>query len=83
MNKKRLYLAGIIVLILVLISAGIYAAEDDLGTSYYFRGTSTRNYVKFGRNSSDQDMYWRIIRINEDGTVRMIYDSTVGSGVGL
>ena len=52
-------------LILVLISVGIYAAEDDLGTSYYFRGASTRNYVKFGRNSSAQDMYWRIIRITE------------------
>jgi len=55
---------------------GIYAAEDDLGTSYYFRGASENNYVKFGKNSSGSDMYWRIIRINGDGTVRMIYDGT-------
>jgi len=57
-------------------TVGIYAAEDDLGTSYYFRGDVTNNYVKFGKNSSNQDMYWRIIRINGDGTVRMIYDGT-------
>ena len=57
-------------------SSGIYSAEDDLGTSYYFRGDLTNNYVKFGKNESGSDMYWRIIRINGDGTVRMIYDGT-------
>lgn len=55
---------------------GIYAASDDFGTSYYFRGNVDYNYVKFGKNASSQDMYWRIIRINGDGTVRMIYDGT-------
>jgi hypothetical protein len=49
---------------------GIYAAEDDLGTSYYFRGNVTNNYVKFANK------YWRIIRINGDGTIRMIYAGT-------
>ncbi len=49
---------------------GIYAAEDDLGTSYYFRGAVENNYVKFA------GYYWRIIRINGDGTIRMIYDGT-------
>lgn len=48
---------------------GIYAAEDDLGTSYYFRGNVTNNYVNFAGK------LWRIIRINGDGTIRMIYDS--------
>ena len=46
---------------------GIYKAEDDLGTSYYFRGNVQNNYVYFAKN------WWRIIRINGDGTVRMIY----------
>lgn len=55
---------------------GIYQATDDLGTSYYFRGNVTNNYVKFGKNSSNNDMYWRIIRINGDGSVRMIYEGT-------
>ena len=49
---------------------GIFAAEDDLGTSYYFRGAVENNYVKFA------GYYWRIIRINGDGTIRMIYDGT-------
>ena len=57
-------------------TVGIYSYEDDLGTSYYFRGDVENNYVKFGKNASNQDMYWRIIRINGDGTVRMIYDGT-------
>ena len=49
---------------------GIYSAEDDFGTSYYFRGTVENNYVKFA------NYYWRIIRINGDGSVRMIYAGT-------
>ena len=81
--------------------AGLYKAQDDLGTSYYFRGAPTNNYVKFGTYAEDlviefeeydeeaQDwfqrtininagspMYWRIVRINGDGTIRMIYDGT-------
>ena len=46
---------------------GVYAAEDDLGTSYYFRGDVHNNYVYFANN------WFRIIRINGDGTIRMIY----------
>ena len=63
---------------------GIYKAEDDFGTSYYFRGAVENNYVKFGKYKSDyediaqagDDMYWRIIRINGDGSIRMIYAGT-------
>ena len=44
--------------------------KDDYGDSYYYRGNVTNNYVKFA------DKYWRIIRINGDGTVRVIYDGT-------
>ena len=46
---------------------GVYAAEDDLGTSYYFRGNVDNNYVYFAKN------WWQIIRINGDGTIRMIF----------
>ena len=45
----------------------VCSAPDDYGTSYYYRGNVTNNYVKFGTNESGQDMYWRIIRINGDG----------------
>ena len=55
---------------------GMYAAEDDLGTSYYFRGAVNNNWVKFGKDSSGNYMYWRIIRINGDGSIRMIYSGT-------
>ena len=38
--------------------------------SYYFAGNMTKNWVKFG------GYYWRVIRINEDGSVRIIYSGT-------
>ena len=50
---------------------GIFMAEDDDGTSYYYRGSVENNYVKFA------GYYWRIIRINGNGSIRMIYDGTV------
>ena len=55
---------------------GMYKAQDDLGTSYYFRGAVDNNWVKFGKDSSGKDIYWRIIRINGDGSIRMIYTGT-------
>ena len=45
-------------------------APDNYGTSYYFRGNVQNNYVYFA------NLYWRIIRINGDGSIRMIYDGT-------
>ena len=45
-------------------------AKDAYGDSYYYRGNVINNYVKFA------DKYWRIIRYNGDGTVRVIYDGT-------
>ena len=57
-------------------TVGVYETEDDYGISYYFRGNVTNNYVKFGKNSSNQDMWWRIVRINGDGSLRLIYDGT-------
>ena len=92
--------------------------KDAYGTSYYYRGNVTNNYVKFGKWSKDtpdvvkgfysatstsykeystvkecqsassynvnctviskanKDMYWRIIRINGNNTIRVIYDGT-------
>ena len=45
----------------------VCSAPDDYGTSYYFRGTVENNWVKFANS------YWRIIRINGDDSIRMIY----------
>ncbi|HBA37853.1 MAG TPA: hypothetical protein DCY94_03940 [Firmicutes bacterium] len=49
---------------------GVYSIDDDYGKSYYFRGAVSNNYVKFG------GFFWRIIRINGDGSIRMQYDGT-------
>ena len=49
---------------------GIFATEDNDGTSYYYRGSVENNYVKFA------GYYWRIIRINGNGSIRMIFDGT-------
>ena len=43
------------------------SAPDDYGTSYYYRGNVENNWVKFA------GFYWRILRINGDGSIRMIY----------
>ena len=55
---------------------GMYKKNDDLGTSYYYRGAVDNNWVKFGKDSTGKDIYWRIIRINGDGSIRMIYTGT-------
>jgi len=60
---------------------GMYAADDDYTAttgmkSYYFRGAVNNNWVKFGKDSSGNPIYWRIIRINGDGSIRMIYSGT-------
>ncbi len=59
---------------------GLFSLEDDYGTSYYYRGTAPNNYIKFGQDASGQDMWWRIVRFNGDGTVRMQYDGAGPSG---
>ena len=47
----------------------IYTTEDNYGTSYVFRGNNNdvNNWVTFANHT------WRIIRINGDGTLRLIY----------
>ncbi len=45
----------------------MYSAADDYGTSYFYVAQSENKWVKFA------DLYWQILRINGDGTIRMIY----------
>ncbi len=59
----------------------ICSAEDDDGESIYFRGTTKNNWVKFGQTKNNEDIWWRIIRINGNGTIRLIY-AGVGSDFG-
>lgn len=55
---------------------GMFATNDNQGTSYYFRGAVNNNWIKYGKDSSNNDIYWRIIRINGDNSIRMIYSGT-------
>ena len=52
---------------------GLYVSYDTSTEepTYYFRGNVNNNYVEFA------GMTWRIVRINEDGTVRLILNSTI------
>ena len=49
---------------------GLYTAQDDYGTSYYYRGNVSNNNVYFA------GAYWKVIRINGDGTIRLLYNGT-------
>ena len=51
------------------------STEDDYGTSYYFRGAVTNNYVQFANKC------WRIVRVGGDGSVKLILhnDNTTGA----
>ena len=54
----------------------IYRATDDDGTTYYFAGNPTDNWVYFA------GFYWRIIRVNGDGSIRLIYNGTSNATTG-
>ena len=51
-------------------------APDDYGTSYYYYGAVTDNYVSFANK------LWRIVRINGDGSVRLVLDDVAKDASG-
>ena len=53
------------------IDEGLITYEDDDGTSYYFRGSVENNYVTFA------GLKWRIIKINPDGSVKLVLDTII------
>ena len=50
--------------------------NNGQGVTYYYTGANPNNWVQFG------GFYWRIIRINGDGTIRMIYQGTSANTTG-
>ena len=52
---------------------GLYEYTYDNKTTYFFRGNVTNNYVRFAGNT------WRIVRINEDGTIRLIMQDGINN----
>ncbi len=53
------------------IDEGLLSTIDNKGTTYYFRGDINYNYVKLGNN------LFRIVRINGNGTVRLVLNDTI------
>lgn len=53
------------------LNEGLISTSDNKGTSYYFRGSIDNNYVKLG------DLIFRIVRINGDGSVRLVLDGVL------
>ncbi len=45
-------------------------AEDNSGTSYYYRGAVTDNYITFN------NMCWRIVRIEGDGSIKIVLEDS-------
>ena len=60
-------------------ASGLYASTDtNTGKpTYYFRGNVINNYVKFAGQT------WRIVRINEDGTIRMVMANGINSNANI
>ena len=48
----------------------LYTSTENGTTVYYFAGNATDNWVQFG------GYFWRIIRTNSDGSVRLLYHGT-------
>ncbi len=50
---------------------GLIEDYDDMGLTYYYRGQVLNNYVSLA------DSLWRIVRINGDGTVKLVLDTDI------
>ena len=59
-------------------ASGLYksTATNTGEPTYYFRGNVTNNYVSFAGQT------WRIVRVNEDGTIRIVMQDGINSNAG-
>lgn len=55
---------------------GLYATQDNDGTTYFYRGNVQNNYVSFA------GYIWRIVRINGNRSIRLIYSGTSSNASG-
>ena len=60
-------------------ASGLYksTATNTGDATYYFRGNVENNYVSFAGQT------WRIVRINEDGTIRMVMANGINSNANI
>ena len=57
-------------------ASGLYKSVDgetNSGTTYFYRGNVTNNYVKFA------GLMWRIVRINENGSIRLLLNDGINN----
>ena len=52
---------------------GLYADEYEEGR-YIYKGANPNNYVAF----NNEKVFWRIISINSDGTIKIMKDASIG-----
>ena len=59
--------------------SGLYSstATNTGDATYYFRGNIENNYVKFA------GFTWRIVRVNEDGTIRIVMQDGINSNANI
>ena len=60
-------------------ASGLYksTATNTGNPTYYFRGNVTNNYVSFAGQT------WRIVRVNEDGTIRIVMQDGINSNANI
>ena len=60
-------------------ASGLYSSTDtNTGdATYYFRGNVENNYVSFVGQT------WRIVRVNEDGTIRIVMQDGINSNANI
>ncbi len=56
---------------------GMYKTVDNDGDTYFYRGDVKNNNVKFA------GFYWKIVRINGDGSIRLIYNGNHANATGM
>lgn len=56
---------------IAVVDEGLILDIDDNGNTFYFRGNVKNNYVNFANKM------WRIVKINGDGTVKLVLDSVL------
>ena len=57
-------------------ASGLYKSVDgetNSGTTYFYRGAVTNNYVSFA------GLMWRIVRINENGSIRLLLNDGINN----